>query len=44
MAGRVPAIHVFERNEIEDVDARHEAGHDEREDCDRIMGLIAGVD
>jgi len=28
MAGLVPAIHVFLRL-VEDVDARHEAGHDE---------------
>jgi len=28
MAGLVPAIHVFLCREIEDVDARHEAGHD----------------
>jgi hypothetical protein len=29
MAGLVPAIHVFTRaKEKEDVDARHEAGHD----------------
>jgi len=31
MAGLVPAIHVFEFIEAEDVDARHEAGHDESE-------------
>jgi hypothetical protein len=30
MAGLVPAIHVF-LYEREDVDARHKAGHDERE-------------
>jgi hypothetical protein len=29
MAGLVPAIHVFLRRN-EDVDARHKAGHDER--------------
>jgi hypothetical protein len=28
MAGRVPAVHVFTRSRIEDVDARLEAGHD----------------
>ena len=31
MAGLVPAIHVFHRRSSKDVDARHEAGHDERE-------------
>jgi hypothetical protein len=31
MAGLVPAIHVFLLGELQDVDARHEAGHDERE-------------
>jgi hypothetical protein len=30
MAGLVPAIHVFEmETEPKDVDARHEAGHDD---------------
>jgi hypothetical protein len=30
MAGLVPAIHVFApRQRCQDVDARHEAGHDE---------------
>jgi hypothetical protein len=30
MAGLVPAIHVFGiETELKDVDARHEAGHDE---------------
>jgi hypothetical protein len=29
MAGHVPAIHVFVC-EIQDVDARHKAGHDEK--------------
>ena len=29
MAGLVPAIHVFLLNGCKDVDARHEAGHDE---------------
>jgi hypothetical protein len=29
MAGLVPAIHVFRFDHPEDVDARHEAGHDE---------------
>jgi S-adenosylmethionine:tRNA ribosyltransferase-isomerase len=29
MAGLVPAIHVFETASPQDVDARHEAGHDE---------------
>jgi uncharacterized protein (DUF1330 family) len=28
MAGLVPAIHVFNLDEPEDVDARHKAGHD----------------
>jgi hypothetical protein len=31
MAGLVPAIHVSLRKNNEDVDARHKAGHDERE-------------
>jgi hypothetical protein len=44
MAGLVPAIHVFWGvSEIKDVDARHEAGHDEREACGRIKDRIAGV-
>ena len=30
MAGLVPAIHVFVPDWTKDVDARHEAGHDER--------------
>jgi hypothetical protein len=29
MAGLVPAIHVFLNDMPQDVDARHEAGHDE---------------
>jgi hypothetical protein len=29
MAGLVPAIHVFLAIGLEDVDARHKAGHDE---------------
>jgi hypothetical protein len=29
MAGLVPAIHVFFHDKPQDVDARHEAGHDE---------------
>jgi hypothetical protein len=28
MAGLVPAIHVFEFVWVQDVDARHKAGHD----------------
>lgn len=28
MAGLVPAIYVVLRRKIQDVDARHEAGHD----------------
>ncbi len=28
MVGLVPAIHVFDSGKIEDVDARHKAGHD----------------
>jgi hypothetical protein len=33
MAGLVPAIHVFENvPRVEDVDARPEAGHDDRPD------------
>jgi hypothetical protein len=31
MAGLVPAIHVFFLESFKDVDARHNAGHDERE-------------
>jgi hypothetical protein len=30
MAGLVPAIHVFFASKLQDVDARHKAGHDER--------------
>jgi hypothetical protein len=30
MAGLVPAIHVFESVCVQDVDARHKAGHDRR--------------
>jgi len=29
MAGLVPAIHVLPYSRTQDVDARHEAGHDE---------------
>jgi hypothetical protein len=29
MAGPVPAIHVFLLGKLEDVNARHKAGHDE---------------
>jgi hypothetical protein len=29
MAGLVPAIHVFDVERNQDVDARHKAGHDE---------------
>jgi hypothetical protein len=36
MAGLVPAIHALAANK-KDVDARHEAGHDERESCRRIL-------
>jgi hypothetical protein len=31
MAGLDPAIHVFAATRKKDVDARHKAGHDERE-------------
>jgi hypothetical protein len=31
MAGRVPAIHVSDFGCIQDVDARHKAGHDDRD-------------
>jgi hypothetical protein len=31
MAGLVPAIHALRMFGTEDVDARHKAGHDERE-------------
>jgi hypothetical protein len=30
MAGLVPAIHVFDVLDRDDVDARHKAGHDEQ--------------
>jgi hypothetical protein len=29
MAGPIPAIHALDVDRIEDVDARHKAGHDE---------------
>jgi len=29
MAGPAPAIHIFATTKKKDVDARHEAGHDE---------------
>jgi hypothetical protein len=32
MAGLVPAIHVFLAGSTKDMDARHEAGHDELKD------------
>jgi hypothetical protein len=32
MAGLVPAIHVFECDGDQDVDARHKAGHDDAGD------------
>jgi hypothetical protein len=36
MAGLVPAIHALSVEQKEDVDARHEAGHDGREtECRR---------
>src|ERR1700712_5791894 len=38
MAGLVPVIHVLTMDQ-EDVDAWHEAGHDEEEDEDRTMKL-----
>src|SRR3954470_19105822 len=38
MAGLVPAIHVLTMAQ-EDVDARHRAGHDEKEDEGRTMKL-----
>jgi hypothetical protein len=44
MAGLDPAIHVFDVGEKQDVDARHEAGHDEiKEASDQIEDRIAGV-
>ena len=36
MAGLVPAIHVFAARGSEDVDARHEAGHDDA----RVVWLL----
>jgi hypothetical protein len=47
MAGLVVAGRIYptcaKQVEKQDVDARHKAGHDEREVCDRIEGRIAGV-
>jgi hypothetical protein len=44
MAGPVPAIHVLSVDDEQEVDARHEAGHDEiRGACGRIEHRIAGV-
>jgi len=46
MAGLVPAIHVSQRSNEEDVDARHKAGHDRVNDRPSpavITGLVAGI-
>jgi len=40
MAGLVPAIHAFRILDIEDVDARHEAGHDESERAAVSISLL----
>jgi hypothetical protein len=40
MAGLVPAIHVLAAKK--DVDARHKAGHDEREVSERAMNGTHG--
>jgi hypothetical protein len=39
MAGLVPAIHVFLAARLQNVDARHKAGHDERRWCTADGGL-----
>jgi hypothetical protein len=41
MAGLVPAIHVFLASWLQDVDARHKAGHDECTGIQRISDLSA---
>jgi hypothetical protein len=44
MAGLIPAIHVFcAWHNSQDVDARHEAGHDERGVRDRVEKQVARV-
>ena len=42
MAGLVPAIHVLRLRE-EDVDARHEAGHDDWRDCAYSAARLAAL-
>jgi cytochrome c553 len=41
MAGLVPAIHVFLLGEKKDVDARHKAGHDVRNDRPRMPRVLS---
>jgi hypothetical protein len=43
MAGLIPAIHVFLASRLQDVDARHKAGHDERMSLQRIYDLSTGA-
>jgi acetolactate synthase-1/3 small subunit len=43
MAGLVPAIHVFFLESFKDVNARHKAGHDERETEDKTMNQPASA-
>src|SRR5258708_34491831 len=43
MAGLVPAIHVLTAKDKEDVDARHEAGRDEREKIGNKMNQPASA-
>jgi hypothetical protein len=42
MAGLVPAIHVLTTSK-KDVDARHEAGHDEQESCRHVIPIVISV-
>jgi hypothetical protein len=37
MAGLDPAIHVFLAGVDKDVDARHKAGHDDKQSCSLMM-------
>ena len=38
MAGLVPAIHVFSRDDAKNVDARDKPGHDEKRESTRAQG------
>jgi hypothetical protein len=40
MAGFIPATHVFERQSKQDVDARHKAGHDDKDWLSTRLNLI----